>query len=187
MTTKKHISLKDKNIEYNLRESLKARCLRITVHPGGEVSATLPRGMSLEKLENFLRQKSEWILKKINIAKRRRPAIFLPKSNRKDYLKYKESARKLAVAKIEELNSHYQFPYRRISIRNQKSRWGSCSLKGNLNFNYKIIFLPEIFLDYIVVHELCHLKEFNHSKRFWKLVEQLIPDYKKVRKDFKSL
>ena len=65
----------------------------------------------------------------------------------------------------------------RIAIREQKSRWGSCSRKGNLNFNWKLIMAPPQALDYVVVHELCHLHEFNHSPRFWALVGQQLPDY----------
>ncbi|MDD5489794.1 MAG: M48 family metallopeptidase [Candidatus Moranbacteria bacterium] len=181
------ISLKDKSLEYSFRESARARCLRITIHPGGELSATLPYGMNISKLENFLCQKADWILRKINLAKKRKPIILLPKSSRREYLKYKNQALKSAKLKIKELNKAYNFEYRRISIRNQKTRWGSCSRKGNLNFNYRIVHLPEKYLDYIIVHELCHLKEFNHSKRFWDLVGEMIPDYKIIRKEFRNL
>ena len=65
----------------------------------------------------------------------------------------------------------------RVTIREQKSRWGSCSGKGNLNFNWKLIMAPPEVLDYVVVHELCHLREFNHSPRFWALVAAQLPDY----------
>ena len=69
-------------------------------------------------------------------------------------------------------------PYGRVTIREQKSRWGSCSSKHNLNFNWKLIMAPPQVLDYVVIHELCHLIEFNHSPRFWALVEAQQPDYK---------
>ena len=65
----------------------------------------------------------------------------------------------------------------RVAIRDQKSRWGSCSQKGNVNFNWKLIMAPPQALDYVVIHELCHLYEFNHSPRFWALVEAQLPDY----------
>jgi predicted metal-dependent hydrolase len=184
---KKIICIENKKIEYNLRESARARCLRITIHTGGGLSATLPRGVSFEKLEEFLVQKADWILRKISLAKKRKPSILLPRASRREYLIYKEQAMKLAKAKLDEFNQYYGLQYKQISIRNQKSRWGSCSRKGNINLNYRIVYLPEKYLDYIIVHELCHLKEFNHSKRFWSLVAQTIPDYKIIRKEFKNL
>ena len=74
----------------------------------------------------------------------------------------------------------------RVAIRDQKSRWGSCSRKGNLNFNWKLIMAPPQALDYVVVHELCHLHEFNHSPRFWALVESQLPDYAVWKKWLKT-
>ena len=74
----------------------------------------------------------------------------------------------------------------RIAIREQKSRWGSCSSKGNLNFNWKLIMAPPEVLDYVVVHELCHLYEFNHSPRFWALVAAQMPDYEVWKKWLKT-
>ena len=72
--------------------------------------------------------------------------------------------------------------YGRITIRNQKTRWGSCSSKGNLNFNCLLMLMPDKVLDYVVVHELCHLRQMNHSKKFWKEVERYMPDYPNYKK-----
>lgn len=105
----------------------------------------------------------------------------------KHFLNNKEKARGIINSRIGYFNGFYNFPFNRISIKNQKSRWGSCSKKGNLNFNYKIIFLSQKHFDYVLVHELCHLKELNHSKRFWDLVKETIPDYKEIRRDFKKI
>lgn len=109
--------------------------------------------------------------------------IYYTVKNMRRYEKYKEQARTLVHQRLTYYNAFYNYPFGRVSIRDQKSRWGSCSSKGNLNFNYKIIFLPIELVDYIVIHELCHLKEFNHSKRFWTLVEKQCPDYKKKIKE----
>jgi predicted metal-dependent hydrolase len=93
------------------------------------------------------------------------------------YKKYRESARALVHARLEHFNAYYGFTYGRVSIRNQKTRWGSCSSKGNLNFSYRIIFLSPAAQDYLIIHELCHLKQFNHSVAFWSLVAEQCPDY----------
>lgn len=183
----KQIVLKNEKVEYSLRQSARARCLRVTIYPGGELAATLPRGMNLEKLENFLRQKAEWILRKINLARKRKPSILLPKASRREYLARKKEAFALVENKIDYFRGVYNLCPARISIRNQRTRWGSCSRKGNLNFNYRIFHLPEKYQDYIVVHELCHLKQFNHSRNFWDLVAQTIPDFKKIRKEIRNL
>jgi predicted metal-dependent hydrolase len=94
------------------------------------------------------------------------------------YRKYKEQARMLVHARLEHFNAYYNFPYKKVFIKNTKSRWGSCSSAGNLNFSYKILFLKPAEQDYLIVHELCHLKEFNHSPRFWSLVAVQCPSYK---------
>lgn len=108
------------------------------------------------------------------------------KRTSQNYLKYKETARQIVTSRLEYFNVFYGFKYNRIAIRNQKTRWGSCSRKGNLNFNYKIALLPEKARDYIIVHELCHLKEFNHSRNFWNLVAKTVPDYLEIRRNLRK-
>lgn len=102
------------------------------------------------------------------------------------YAKYKPLARHIAKHRIAHFNSVYQFNIQRIFIKNQKTRWGSCSKKGNLNFNYRIALLPRELSDYVIVHELCHLGEFNHSQRFWKLVAKTIPNYLEIKRSLKK-
>ena len=98
------------------------------------------------------------------------------------YLEHKETARQLVLARLSYFNQFYGFKIGRVAIRSQKSRWGSCSAKGNLNFNYRIIFLPPELQDYIIVHEICHLKELNHGAGFWSLVGEQLPDYLLLRR-----
>ena len=106
---------------------------------------------------------------------------------RKHYEKYRFYARVLVRERLEHFNRWYEHPYRKIFIRNTRSRWGSCSTRGNLNFSYKVALLPERLRDYVIVHELCHLKEFNHSLRFWALVAKVFPDHKHLRKALRAV
>ncbi len=111
----------------------------------------------------------------------------LGRRNRKQYLKVKEGARALVHARLQHFNAHYRLPLRKVFIKNHKSRWGSCSEKGNLNFNYKLLYLPPEIVDYVIVHELCHLAEFNHSPRFWTLVERTIPEHRRLKRALRTL
>ncbi|WP_251861207.1 SprT family zinc-dependent metalloprotease [Clostridium sp. Marseille-Q2269] len=99
---------------------------------------------------------------------------------------YKEEAIKVLKERTEYYSSMLGFGPESIVVKNQKTLWGSCSSKGNINYNYKIIMAPLEILDYIVVHELCHLVHMNHSKDFWNLVESIIPDCKERRKWLKE-
>jgi len=108
------------------------------------------------------------------------------KKRRRFCKNYKELAINLADNRIKYFNSFYNFKINKVRIKNQKSRWGSCSKKRNLNFNYKIIYLKPKLADYLIVHELCHLGELNHSRRFWALVKKTIPDYRKVNREMRS-
>ena len=177
-----NIKLQNQLVDYTLRVSPRARQLRLSVYPGGALVVTVPRFTLPGQAERFLQQKAHWILEKINYLKSYSPVPRVRRS-KTDYVKRKAQALKIANQKVIEWNHHYGFTYGRITIRNQRSRWGSCSKKGNLNFNYKIALLPESLTDYIIVHELCHLKEFNHSRAFWALVVETIPDYKVRRQE----
>lgn len=104
----------------------------------------------------------------------------------KHYTEHKELARELVHKKLQQWNAVYQFTYGRVAIRNQRRCWGSCSSQKNLNFNYKILFLPDHLQDYLIVHELCHLQEFHHGPAFWELVAQTLPEYKNHRRELKE-
>ena len=116
--------------------------------------------------------------------------IFQTRS-RKLYLANREVARILVRERVKHFSAHYESRHGvihgRIAIRNQKSRWGSCSKKGNLNFNYKLVFLPPELRDYVIVHELCHIKEFNHGHAFWALVGETMPEWKALRKRLREV
>ena len=172
-------------INYSIKKSKKAKRMRLAVHYDGSVVVTIPSGIAGWGVQKFVDEKSNWILKKIHFFKEQDFSLARPNS-KADYLKHKDSALILIRKKISYFNKCNDFSFNKICVRNQKTRWGSCSQKGNLNFNYRIIFLPEKIQDYIIVHELCHLKEFNHSRKFWALVCETIPDYAKIRKELRK-
>lgn len=170
---------------YTFKTSTRARHLSISVHPGGEVVVTVPKHMSAVQADAFVQKKRDWIEKKVKLMEKYSPQVKM-RLSKKEIASLKQKARALVEEKLPQFNEHYQYSWNTVAIRGQKTRWGSCSKKGNLNFNYKIALLPENLADYIVVHELCHLGEFNHSERFWGLVAQTIPDYKNRRSELKS-
>jgi hypothetical protein len=182
---KKEIILPEQKITYSLRQSRRAKRLRLAVYCDGSVIITCPFGFSENAAESFVAQKINWLLAKIRHFQKFK-YINIGRKGRKDYLVYKEKALALVQERISYFNRLGGFTYNKINIKRQKSRWGSCSKKRNLNFNYKIIFLPKLIQDYIIVHELCHLKEFNHSKNFWNQVAQIIPEYRQSRKELRK-
>lgn len=162
--------------------------MRITVYPIGKVRVTAPHHIPNFLVNRFVSKKQVWIERKLEYFKKHPAKIgnsLLRTRNRSQFKENKAKALELVTARLEHFNKFYNYKYGKVIIRNQKSRWGSCSRKGNLSFNYKIIYLDPSVSDYIVVHELCHLKEFNHSKNFWNLVGERIEDYKEIRKKLK--
>jgi hypothetical protein len=99
---------------------------------------------------------------------------------------YRREAEKLIRKRAGELSHQLGVKYGRLTIRGAKTRWGSCSQKGNLNFNWKLLMVPEPVIDYVIIHELAHLKEMNHSRKFWLLVGQHCPQWRKYRKWLKA-
>lgn len=172
-------------IDYSLKRSSRARRLRITIYPGGRCVVTVPKHAPQRFVEMFLAERSDWITQKIAYFKKR-PGKILAGMGKVDFIKHKSVALALAKKRLLHFNTTYGYTYKRIAIRNQTSRWGSCSKTGNLNFNYKLALLPPALADYLIVHELCHLGEFNHSKKFWQLVAKTIPEYSKLRKELKK-
>jgi len=182
---KKHIELHKRKVPYTVKVSKHAKRLRLAVYCNGAVVVTSPKNIHHSVIEKFIIQKSKWVIDKIDYFGTFSDA-FKTKDTEADFLKYKEAAQTLAEKKVEKFNKIYKFKFNKINIKNQKTRWGSCSKKGNLNFNYKIALLPERLSDYIVVHEVCHLGQFNHSQKFWNLVAKTIPDYLDINKELKQ-
>ncbi len=178
-------SNKKPTIEYTLKRFKKSKSLKLMMRSNGEVLVTAPSRVSKKYIDNFVAERESWIKEK------RETLDSLPQPHIKtkpgDYKKYKQQALDLVKEKIERINKHYKFEYKNISIRDQKTRWGSCSSKKNLSFSYKLALVPDKYAEYVVIHELCHLKEMNHGPNFWKLVEETMSDYKKVQQELHNL
>ena len=159
--------------------------MRLVVYCDGSVVLTAPYGLRESIVKKFLADQKQWLLGKLSFFKKAGLRA-IPRRSRREYLAHRERARSLVQERVDFFNASYGFSFNTISIRNQKSRWGSCSRKGNLNFNYRLLLLPETHQDYIIVHELCHLQEFNHSPKFWALVEKTVPDYAAIKKDLRK-
>ena len=179
----REIKIQDHIITYTLRISSRAKRVRLSMYSEG-LTVTIPKLSFLPQAEKFILEKSQWVLRKLQQRKTSTSTIPLAEGS---YKTHKVIALDLALRRLRYFNQHYGFKYNKVTIRNQKTRWGSCSRKGNLNFSYKIALIPSELADYVIVHELCHLKEFNHSVNFWNLVAQTVPEYKTYRKKLKGV
>ncbi len=138
-------------IVYAIRKSKRAKRARLTIYCDGRVVVTIPWRLNKKLADRLVTQKANWILKKLAHFKQSK-GLVLPKSNKKDYLRYKIEVGQFIKQRINYFNQNEQFLFKSINIKNQKTRWGSCSAKKNLNFNYRIIFLPKEMADYIIIH-----------------------------------
>jgi predicted metal-dependent hydrolase len=174
------ISLYGLILQYNLKTNTRSRGIKITVYPDGSFLVTKPKFVSDLFAKKFVIENARWIVTQTERYKERKGGFILG-GKKEDYQKKKKGALVLAKERLRYFNKIYNFKVGRISIRNQRTRWGSCSQNGNLSFSYKIVDLPTNLSDYIIVHELCHLGEMNHSKKFWDLVKIVFPNYKVLR------
>lgn len=178
------ITIPRHQIKVNFKRSRRARSLRLTVGCNSAV-LTAPWWVSRWQVNSFLKNNINWLVNKINYYKKFKPVSV--SNSYHHYLVNKAAANKLVKQTVAELSAVYNFAYNKIFIKRQISRWGSCSKFGNLNFNYKLVFLAPELARYIVAHELCHLKEFNHSPKFWQLVAKAEPNYKQLRHELKKI
>lgn len=183
------LKIHDLVISYTLVKSSRRKTLSIQIGTGGKMTVRCPYYTSKWAIDSMLKEKSEWIYKNYmeSIQKKRIDNVSSNKPEDSALVnKHKKYARKIFEAKVAYYNQFTGGNYTSITIRDQKTRWGSCSGRGTLSFNWRLILAPPEILDYVVVHELCHLTHMNHSKEFWELVESVIPDYKTKRKWLKE-
>lgn len=218
------ITLAGRSVPYTHRVSARSRGIRLVIRPERGLEVVTPRGASLARVEQVLREKARWVLATLDRVERESAVAAPPPistgmrlplaggqitlavdlgapagrfrarldgdtlrltvaDTAQETLRaaleawYRRHARAVIAERLAVCNARYSFTYGRVAIKEQKSRWGSCSRQGNLNFNWRLLLAPLPVLDYVVVHELCHLQELNHSPRFWALVAQACPEY----------
>lgn len=175
--------------QYRIRISTKATKLGLRILPWYHLEVVVPYTLqkyySHDKIDQFITHHQWWIHKHLN---KKSDSVLaghpdLSDHSREHFMNHKQSALQFITQKVEQRNASLCWNYQKITVKSLKSKRWSCSSKWNLNFNYKLMFLPPEMADYIVVHELCHLQEMNHGPRFWKLVDKVYgPDWKKWRK-----
>jgi len=181
---RKEIILDGEPFIYWLRVSRRARRVSLVMEYDGRLVAVLPRNKKERLIEAFMYEKKKWIHKTVSNHKKKKSISFHYSGKR--YKTHKDRTLALVKERVRCFNEVYRFSFNRVSVRNQKRQWGSCSAKKNLNFNFRLLFLPPRLLDYVVVHELCHLAELNHGKGFWRLVAQTMPQYHVLEKELKN-
>ena len=218
------IILAGRELDYLLKTSSRSRMMRLTISPAAGLVVTIPPAYSLERVESVLREKTNWILSRLQAAEQLvriraaaaenqlsqlrylgkiyRVVVWLNPAGRNqveisgeialvtlvredDLLLgqtlaawYRQEAENVFLPRIDYFSRQLAVEFHRVFFRNQKTRWGSCSGQKNLNFNIRLVMAPPEIIDYLVIHELAHLKEMNHSARFWAVVGRFCPGYK---------
>ena len=157
------------------------KTLAVQIRADGTVIARAPLRMPKDRILCFLSEKASWIRMQQGIMQerekmRQQARIHLDAAKEKEL---RERAKSVLAQRTAYFARQIGVTYGRITVRDQKTRWGSCSQTGNLNFNFRLILAPPEVLDYVVVHELCHRRQMNHSAQFWQEVAQVLPDYRK--------
>jgi predicted metal-dependent hydrolase len=171
------------SLAYTIRRHPRAKNVRILVKPDATVVVSAPKRVSKKFIDLFVKEHQPWVLGEIKKISIRTVSWESPLGiSQESYQSCKARSLKFVRDRLRYYGKHYGYTYNRVSIKNMSSRWGSCSSEGNMSFHYRLLFLPLELADYVIVHELCHLAELNHSNRFWQLVRQTIPNYRKCKK-----
>ncbi|MCD5380577.1 M48 family metallopeptidase [Candidatus Gracilibacteria bacterium] len=141
----------------------------------GELIVRSPKMMPKFMIDNFVTKHKNWIENKMKVVY---PQGKPEKKSDKDILELKKKARKYIPERVEYFAKKYNKKYNKIRITSARTRWGSCTSQKNLNFSYRLIQADSLAIDYVIIHELAHLKYMNHSKNFWNHVGEMMPDYK---------
>ena len=161
----------------------KRRTIALEINAAGEILVRCPQRCTKAQIEAFVQSRAGWL--QTHLQKRAAQPKLPPLSNEEVHALAKQ-ALEVIPGRVAHFAPLVGVTYQRITVRNQRARWGSCSSKGNLNFNCLLMLTPPEVLDYVVVHELCHRKEMNHSPRFWAEVARVLPDYQVQKKWLKD-
>jgi predicted metal-dependent hydrolase len=164
---------------YTITRTLRGRSIRISIGAGGAVRIVAPVAVSQLVIERFVIDKTPWVLRAVERIRQLTPLPF--SGTRSEFLTNKRRACGILKERVDYFSRLYAVGSTILSIRNSKTRWGSCSSAKRLTLHYGLIFLPDHLRDYVVVHEICHLYHMNHSTQFWNLVGRTIPDYRTCR------
>lgn len=164
--------------------SARAKHIRISIKPFKEIRVSVPQAVPLRKALQFVDSKRNWILKHLlSIKKYEEQANKAAKSNENiDPLLAKQQL----TSHLQELTKRFGFRYNKVSIRNQKTRWGSCSQNNNISLNRKILRLSDKLQEYILLHELVHTRIKNHSIKFWQELEKILPQARQLNKELRK-
>lgn len=159
------------------------KTIGLEISPDLQITVRAPYHLSDVRIREFVESKQTWILKHLAIMQDRQAHDPIPAGviSDKELRHMTEEARIIIPERVKYFAKIIGVTYGRITIRHQKTRWGSCSSSGNLNFNCMLMATSPELIDYVVVHELCHRKQMNHSPLFWKEVEEILPDYRDLR------
>ncbi|MDE6882701.1 MAG: M48 family metallopeptidase [Lachnospiraceae bacterium] len=176
-------------LSYTLVRS-KRKSYAISISPDGRITVRVPLHASNQEVRQILTKKQHWIITKyLELQEKQadRPVSDLTDVQRSALTqRYINAAKEYFPKRTAYFHQFTGGTYKRITIRDQKTRWGSCSAKGTLSFNWRLMLAPPAILDYVVVHELCHLTHMNHSAAFWQAVESVYPDYRSARQWLKE-
>ncbi len=173
-------------MEIEIRRS-RRKTIALEVTADVRVIVRAPMRMKEKEIARFVQEKSAWIEKSLELVRQRKAEREAQeKLSAEDIRRLADQALELLPGRVAYYAPQVGVTYGKITIRNQKSRWGSCSAKGNLNFNCLLMLTPPEIQDYVVVHELCHRRQMNHSKQFWREVERILPDYGERRRWLKE-
>jgi predicted metal-dependent hydrolase len=165
-------------------QSHRARRLRITLRPFRGIRVSVPAHISLTEAKHFVESKQDWILKQLPKMEAMEAEI-LAAREREEKINVHEACEHL-YQRLILLAEKHNFRFNRITFRNQKTRWGSCSAKNNLNLNINLFKLPQVLQDYVILHELVHTRVKNHSPQFWQELEKVLPGAKELNKQLRK-